>query len=191
MAEGHFHTRVASRLQREDRVRELRPAELLQTHGHLRQGMTCLDMGCGTGIFSFEMAKIVGDRGLVLAIDDSQKMLEYFQKQNPPANISLVKGDVRHAPVRSGVADFCLLALILHEIVEHKELIMEADRLLKPGGEINIVEWKPNLRSPGPPKHSRIKIDYLRELLSENSHFVGFRQEEWSYHHYVVTATKK
>jgi ubiquinone/menaquinone biosynthesis C-methylase UbiE len=190
MAEGHFHTRAPSRLQREDRVRELRPAELLKTYGHLQKGMTCLDLGCGTGLFSLEMAKIAGDNGLVLAIDDSQKMLDYFKKGNPPANIGLVKGDVRHTPVKSGVGDFCLMALILHEITEHKELIMEANRLLKPGGEIIIVEWKANLRSPGPPKNRRIAIDYLRELLSDNSQFVEFMHEDWSYHHYVVTAAK-
>jgi ubiquinone/menaquinone biosynthesis C-methylase UbiE len=190
MAEGHFNTRTASRLEREDRVKELRPAELLETYACLKGGMTCVDLGCGTGTFSFEIARAVGNDGLVFAIDDSEKMLDHFRKGNPPHNVVLIRGDVICSPLKSGVADFCLLAFILHEITDHKELIMEANRLLKSGGKIMVVEWKANLRSPGPPKNRRISVDNLQKLLSANSQFVEFEHKEWSYHHYVTTATK-
>lgn len=189
MAEGHFNTRTAFKLEREDRVKELRPDELLGNYAGLHNGMSCIDLGCGTGTFSFAMAKIIGDNGLICAIDDSEKMLGFLQKRNPPDNIVVIKGDVLHAPIKSGIADFCLLALILHELKDHKALIAEVNRLLKPEGKIMVLEWKANLRSPGPPKKRRIAVNYLNELLSQ-SNFTEILYKEWSFHHYMVMAVK-
>ena len=43
---------------------------------YVRPGMTVMDVGCGMGFCSIAMAKIVGDNGLVIAVDLQQKMLE-------------------------------------------------------------------------------------------------------------------
>ena len=36
---------------------------------HLRTGMTAMDLGCGMGLFSIAMARMVGDQGCVIAVD--------------------------------------------------------------------------------------------------------------------------
>ena len=41
----------------------------------MAEGMTVLDVGCGMGFFSIGLAKLVGDKGCVIAADVQPKML--------------------------------------------------------------------------------------------------------------------
>ena len=43
---------------------------------YVKEGMKVLDIGCGPGFFSFEMAKMVGPDGKVVAADIQQEMLD-------------------------------------------------------------------------------------------------------------------
>jgi len=52
----------------------LNPAALLAPH--LREGMTVFEPGPGMGFFTLEMAKLVGPRGRVVAVDLQPKMIE-------------------------------------------------------------------------------------------------------------------
>ena len=45
----------------------------------VKPGMTVMDVGCGMGMFSIAMAKMVGGSGLVIAVDLQQKMLDVLQ----------------------------------------------------------------------------------------------------------------
>ena len=42
---------------------------------YIKEGLTVLDFGCGSGYFSIEMARLVGDSGLVIAADIQDEML--------------------------------------------------------------------------------------------------------------------
>ena len=60
--------------------------KLLQNPGrilnaHVREGMTVLDLGCGPGFFSVEMARRVGESGSVIAVDLQEGMLERLRKK--------------------------------------------------------------------------------------------------------------
>ena len=48
---------------------------------YVKPGMTVMDVGCGMGLFSIGMARMVGDGGLVIAVDLQQKMLDGLQKR--------------------------------------------------------------------------------------------------------------
>ena len=48
---------------------------------YVSPGMTAMDFGCGMGMFSIAMAKLVGDKGRVIAVDLQQKMLDVLQKR--------------------------------------------------------------------------------------------------------------
>lgn len=55
------------------------PHALLMSY--LKEGMTVIDIGCGMGYFSREMAKIVGNTGKVIAADLQQEMLAITLKR--------------------------------------------------------------------------------------------------------------
>jgi len=50
-------------------------------------GMTVMDTGCGMGVFSIGMADLVGDDGLVIAVDIQKKMLEVVERRAEKAGI--------------------------------------------------------------------------------------------------------
>src|SRR5678815_4985898 len=75
-----MHFAGAPWLTRESRDREEEPAKLMKAL-KLKAGMTVCDLGCGNGFYSLKLAKEVGDRGKVLAVDIQKEMLDMLQKR--------------------------------------------------------------------------------------------------------------
>ena len=189
MVEGHFNIKRASILDGEGRLKELRPYHLLRDVASITQGMTCIDLGCGTGAFSFPMVLCVGDEGVVYAVDDSAGMLGYIRAKNPPPNMRLVHRDASQTGLANQIADFCLLAFILHEVKQPDSFIVEAFRLLKPGGRALVVEWKADRDSPGPPRSRRLTMEHIERLFQQGG-FSCFEYTNWSNNHYLATGRK-
>ncbi len=189
MAQQHFNIKRAPVLDGKERLNELRIDELLTDIAGITQGMTCVDLGCGTGAFSFPMVNHVGKEGTIYAVDDSSEMLDYIKLKKPPPNLQLVNEDAGHTKLDSQIADVCLLAFILHEVEEHDNLVNEAYRLLRTDGKVLGVEWKAELTPKGPPGDVRIDKDKLRQLLNQSG-FTDFRYIDWSINHYVTVGTR-
>ncbi len=189
MHEGHFDTRRAGLLDGEGRLRELRPQQLLGDVTGVVPGMTCVDLGCGTGTFSLPAVAIVGETGTVYAVDDSAEMLDHLRAKGPPSNLKLVHSDAARTGLADEIADICILAFILHEVKEASRLVAEALRLLRPGGKIVAIEWRSELDSPGPPRTIRLSRARIEELLDEAG-FSAFEYADWSANHYWAKVCK-
>lgn len=189
MTEGHFNTKRASLLDNEERLKKLRPHQLLRDVAGISRGMTCIDLGCGTETFSFPMVLCVGSEGIVYAVDDNAEMLEHIRAKNPSPNLRVVHRDAGQTDLDSQIADFCLLAFTLHEVKQPDTIMVEAFRLLKPEGRALIVEWKAGLNSPGPPRSRRLAREYVEQLVNQGG-FSGFQYMDWSHNHYVATGIK-
>ena len=190
MREGHFDPKIAPVLDSEERLRELRPYQLLKDKAGIKLGWTCIDLGSGTGTFSLRLLSCVGKEGTVYAVDDSAEMLDRIRAQNPPPNLVLVHGDVRRTGLEAGIADFCLLSSILHEVDRPDNLVAEAYRLLKPGGRVLALDWKAELDSPGPPQRRRLSREKVEKLLQQAG-FINIEYSSWSRNYYIVLADKK
>jgi ubiquinone/menaquinone biosynthesis C-methylase UbiE len=190
MVEGHFDPKRAPYLDADERIKELRPYELLKQKVGIKSGMTCVDLGSGTGAFSFPMLSYVGSEGVVYAVDDSDEMLGRIRTKNPPPNLKLVHSDVSHTGLNGGIADLCVMSSILHEVRKPAALLAEAFRVLKPGGRVLVVDWKADLASPGPPQKLRLskeKVEHLfRPIIFQNIEY-----SDWSRNYYIVVADKK
>jgi ubiquinone/menaquinone biosynthesis C-methylase UbiE len=189
MNEGIFDIKQAKKLDNLERIRDLRPQELLRNVAGIHNGNTCVDFGSGTGIFALPMAELAGSKGKVYAIDNSLEMLAHIRAKNPPDNLTLLHIDVEQTGLDSRIADICLLAFILHEIKKPSNLITEAFRLLKSDGRLVVVEWKADFDSPGPPRKIRISQEQIIQLFSH----VGLtlaRYIDWSQNHYVAVGKK-
>lgn len=190
MTEGHFDPKLSPVLDSEERIKELRPYQLLKEKAGIKAGMTCIDLGCGTGTFSFPMLLCVGAEGAVYAVDDSDEMLEHIEARNPPPNLILVHSDVSRTRLDNEIADFCILSSILHEVKQPASLLAEAFRLLKPEGRTLAVEWKADLDSPGPPQSRRLSREKVEQLF-QHADFHNFEYLDWSRNYYVAVANKK
>ena len=189
MNEGIFDIKQAKKLDNPERIRELRPQELLRDIAQIHSGNTCIDFGSGTGIFALPMAELVGSKGKVYAIDNSIEMLGHIRVKHPPNNLNLLHADVKKTGLDSQIANTCFLAFILHEIRGPRNLIAEAFRILKADGRLVVVEWKADLDSPGPPRKARIPQEQITRLCSEAG-LTSLKYIDWSKNHYVVIGKK-
>lgn len=133
-----------ARLEDPDR-RRLLPAHDLLADAGLRAGMSAVDIGCGPGFFTLPAAEIVGPAGRIYAVDISPQMLQAVEEKARAAglhNIQPVQAEESAIPLADGIAQFALLAFVLHEAVEPGAFLAEVIRLLVPGARLLLLEWK-------------------------------------------------
>jgi len=110
---------------------------------HVRSGMTVMDFGCGMGLFSIAMARLVGPKGRIVAADLQQKMLDVLKRRAAKAGVAdridahCCKADsIGYAkPV-----DLALAFYSIHEVPHPGQAIAEILGLLKPEGRFLVVE---------------------------------------------------
>jgi ubiquinone/menaquinone biosynthesis C-methylase UbiE len=104
-----------------------------------------IDLGCGPGFFSIEMAKIVGSEGRVFAVDLQKQMLKKLEqkaaKENLNKQIALHNCSQKKIGLKNDIkADFILAFYMVHETPDHKIFLTEVKTMLKKEGRFLIVE---------------------------------------------------
>ncbi|MBC8440740.1 MAG: class I SAM-dependent methyltransferase [Deltaproteobacteria bacterium] len=112
---------------------------------YIRQGDTVIDLGCGPGFFSIDMAKMVGDTGKVYSVDLQKEMLDDVKIKAAKQNLS--KQIVVHNCGQDKIglneevqADFILAFYMIHETPDPIAFAKQVKQLLKKGGKFLIVE---------------------------------------------------
>ena len=121
----------------------LDPGEVLGMYG-VNGGMTLLDVGCGTGLFTVEMARMLGDNGQVHAIDVQPSMIERTRARVAGAGVAhmvqLHHGGVYDLPFADDTIDLAVLISTLGEVPDKPAALSELRRVLKPGARLGISE---------------------------------------------------
>ena len=105
--------------------------------------MTVLDVGCGPGFFSIDMAHHVGESGRVVALDLQEGMLQKLNKKIQGTELegrfTLQKCGENRIGVSEKV-DFILVFYMFHEVTNQDDFLNEIGSTLKPNGKVLIVE---------------------------------------------------
>jgi ubiquinone/menaquinone biosynthesis C-methylase UbiE len=117
------------------------PQKILRPY--IKEGMTVLDVGCGPGFFSIDMAKMVGNSGRVIASDLQEGMLQKVKAKikgtELEERITLHKCEENKIGISEHV-DFVLLFYMVHEVPNKQEFFNEIGTILRPNGQVLIVE---------------------------------------------------
>lgn len=140
----------------------------------LQTGDVFLDLGCGAGDYSIQASKIVGNSGMVYALDLWQEMLDGLAEDAVSMglnNLQTKRADLNNRlPIETQSADICFLATVLHVMDLNKAgsvLFNEIDRVLKPKGRLAIIECKKEERPFGPPMHMRNAPEVLEAIVTQ------------------------
>ena len=106
-----------------------------------QRGERVLEIGPGTGYYTFEMADWVGPEGRVEIFDLQQEFLDHVMRgSGERANIVPTQGDATELPYEDGSMDAVVLTAVLGEIPEPGAALQEIRRVLRPGGRLVVGE---------------------------------------------------
>jgi ubiquinone/menaquinone biosynthesis C-methylase UbiE len=129
----------------DNRVRKFlhNPRKILSPY--IKSGMTVLDVGCGPGVFSIEMAKLVGATGRVIAADLQEGMLQILEGKIAGTEFEKTIQLHKCESERTGLTDkveFISAFYMVHEVPGQMSFFKEMKTVLKKSGEMLIVEPK-------------------------------------------------
>lgn len=117
------------------------PRRILEPY--IQKGMTILDLGCGPGFFTIEIAHLLQGSGQVIAADLQEGMLGKLRKKitgtSLEKRIRLHRCSVERIGLEEKV-DFVLAFYMIHEVPDQESLFRELKTILKPEGRVLIVE---------------------------------------------------
>jgi demethylmenaquinone methyltransferase/2-methoxy-6-polyprenyl-1,4-benzoquinol methylase len=106
----------------------------------LRPGDRALDLACGTGSLTRDLAKRVGPGGYVLGVDFSREMLK-AAKTKPLPNVEYRLGDATNLEgVETGSFDAATIAYGARNVPDLDALFEEMARVVRPGGRAVCLE---------------------------------------------------
>lgn len=115
------------------------PTEFAQ----IKEGDTVVDLGSGAGNDAFVARSIVGEKGKVIGIDFTDKMIEKARANAKKLNFTNVEfrhGDIENMPLAGNSADVVVSNCVLNLVPDKKQAFAETFRVLKKGGHFSVSD---------------------------------------------------
>jgi len=125
------------------------PGKLIERSG-IKPGMTVIDLGCGSGAFTTSVARVVGEKGRVYAVDIQPAMLQQLKckllklENRDIRNIELKEAGAYELPFEDESIDLVYMVTVLMEIPDRGKALREIRRVLKAGGTLAVTEFLPD-----------------------------------------------
>src|ERR671915_290757 len=144
MDEGYIlgnHDTEISRLQIQAAFFEPLTKQTLLNAG-LKKGMSCIDIGCGSGSVTRLMADLVGEDGHVVGVDIDNRYLEYCSHSiSSRQNIEFVHDDICNSRLDTEERfDIVYSRFMFHHLSDRREALRSMKRIVKKGGSILVQD---------------------------------------------------
>lgn len=147
--------------------------ELVFAELDLKQGDVFLDLGCGPGDYALHASSLVGESGVVYALDKWPRMIDRLTEAAEDRGLTNIKAMVTDIteplPIEDESCDVCLLATVLHALSPARRgraFFREIHRVLRPGGRVAIINCKKEEQPFGPPIHLRLSPQEMEDLMT-------------------------
>jgi len=160
----------------------------------LSEGMKVAEFGCGrTGHFLFTASKIVGDKGVVYALDILKDVLESIKNRSRFEgyhNVLPIWTDVERigaAGVPEGSIDAGFFVNVFFQLKNKGDAFAEAARLLKNGSSLVIVDWAAKVSNDlGPEKEKMVDPKDLIEMAKNYGFILQENFPPGDYHYCLI-----
>lgn len=125
----------------------------------LSGGGSALDVACGSGKLTAELARLAGPTGRVVGLDFSLQMLEVARRDHP--ELTFVEGDALNLPFDDAGFDASTIAFGLRNLADPLRGLREMLRVIRPGGRAVVLEF---VRPPRGVVGGAYRL-YLRSVL--------------------------
>ena len=168
----------ASWLIRPERDQEENASKSFQNLG-LKEGMTVCDLGCGNGYWTLPMARAVGKKGRVLAVDIQREMLQKLKARGNKMrleNIEPILGKVNDPRLPENKVDMLLMVDVYHEFSHPQSMLWSIRRSLTSEGVVALLEYRAEDPAvPIKPLHKMSKVQIMKEY--EANGFILVRED--------------
>lgn len=170
----------------------INPEEVLDELDIEKQ-MTAADLGCGAGGWTIPLAKKL-TRGKVYAFDIQEEMISALKSKAKLLRVFNIETILCDLEVSGGVKlrdesmDIILVTNVLFQAEKKEQILKEAKRILKKGGQLLIVDWKKN--SPFGPKEKRVSGKEVVKM-AEGIGLKLKKEFEAGDYHYALIFTKQ
>jgi ubiquinone/menaquinone biosynthesis C-methylase UbiE len=169
-----------------------KPQEVV-TALNIKEGEVIADIGAGSGYFTFRLARPVGERGRVYAVDVGPDMIVHLNRRVRDLNLRNVV-TILCAPDDPLLADASVDRFFIcdtwHHINGHTKYLALLKRMLKLGGQVIMVDFKKAKTPVGPPMEIRIDRDDLVREMETNGFQLAAEHTFLEYQYFLIFTVK-
>jgi ArsR family transcriptional regulator len=136
------------------------------------------DLGAGEGLIS----QLIAHRAeRVWCIDNSPRMVEVgteLARKNGLANLTYKLGDIESVPLPDQSVDLAILSQALHHAVHPQTAVNEAFRILRPGGQLTVLDLKEHTFEQARDLYADVWLGFKESVLHGYLKQAGFQQVE-------------
>ena len=157
---------LVNRFENEERAKIQKPNEVIALLGDIR-GKKIMDIGAGTGYFSFRMT---AKGASVIGADVDDRFLNYMNEKKQRLNDNLFvtrKVEYDDPLLKETETDHVIIVNTYHHIDDRAIYFAKVLKGIKKGGTLMVVDFKKNSGGEGPPKRYRVAVDKVSKELTE------------------------
>jgi len=169
-----------------------KPHEVL-TALNLKPGEVIADIGAGSGYFTFRLAPILGDKGKVYAVDVSPDMVLHINRRIRELkvnNVISILADPDDPLLPDASVNRFFFCDSWHHIENRTKYLSLMKRMLKPGGEIVMIDFHKKELPIGPPMRMKIAREDLIKQMESNGFRLTKKHTSLPYQYFLVFVPK-
>jgi arsenite methyltransferase len=169
-----------------------KPHEVLKAL-NLKPGETIADIGAGTGYFTFRLAHHVGDKGKVYAVDVSADMIRHINRrirETKSANVVSILADLDDPLLPESSVNRFFICDVWHHVENQTQYLALMKKMLKPGGEIVMIDFHKKELPFGPPLQMKIAREDLIKQMEANGFRLGKEHRFLPHQYFLIFMAK-
>ena len=169
-----------------------KPHEVL-TALNIKPGEVIADIGAGSGYFTFRLSHHVGEKGKIYAVDVSPDMVRHVNRrirETDATNVVTILADNDDPLLADRSVNRFFICDVWHHVENQSKYLSLMKKMLKPGGEIVMIDFHKKELPFGPPMQMKIAREDLIKQMEGNGFRLTQEHKFLPYQYFLVFAPK-